>query len=174
MGTRLGYFVIRRRSSTHRGGPWFKPATSSREKKDACQHKRHDESPLVAQRCRRTASHTSPVTRPLVTGYWSLFGHDHIGGLHARDRRFLSYRQKNGSRKRRGEFQAIGHRTVEAHGSVEMILCFRAEAVLMAQHIELKMGGNEMDRLAHAVRVAHSYAHRGSQGGRACHIRSPF
>jgi hypothetical protein len=39
-------------------------------------------------------------------------------------------------------------------GSIEMVLCFRAEAVLMEQHIELEMAGNEIDRLAHAVRVA--------------------
>jgi hypothetical protein len=50
--------------------------------------------------------------------------------------------------------RAIGNRTVEARGSVEMILRFRAEAVLMEQHIELKMAGNEVDRFAHAVRVA--------------------
>jgi len=63
-------------------------------------------------------------------------------------------RQTRVDRKRRGELRAIGHRTVEAHGRVQMILCFRAEAVLMEQHIELKMAGNEIDRLAHAVRAA--------------------
>jgi hypothetical protein len=63
-------------------------------------------------------------------------------------------RQTRVDRKRRGGLRAIGHRTVEAHGSVEMFLCFCAKAVLIEQRIELKMAGYEIDRLAHAIRAA--------------------